>query len=81
MVAFTLAPPSTLPPVILPVTFKLPSVPTAVILVCVAVIKVPAMLPPTVRLPPVMLPVADTIPAVRKLPLSILAVTLTVAPV
>ena len=56
VVAFTLAPPNTLPPVILPVTAKLPSVPTEVMLVCAAVVSVPTMLVPD-RLPLVMLPV------------------------
>ena len=69
-----------LPLVVLPVTAKLPNVPTDVILVCAAVVKVPTMLVP-LRLPPVMLPVADINPIVRKLPLSILPVTETVVPV
>ena len=48
-----------LPPVTLPVTARAPKVPTEVILVCAAVVKVPTMLVPD-KLPPAMLPVALT---------------------
>ena len=51
-----MAPPRILPPLILPVTFRLPNVPTEVMLVCAAVVSVPTMLVPD-RLPAVMLPV------------------------
>ena len=51
-----MAPPNTLPPVILPVTAKLPNVPTEVMLVCAAVVNVPTILVP-LKLPLVILPV------------------------
>ena len=70
VVAFTLAPPSTLPPLMFPVTAKLVNVPTEVILVCAAVDNVPAI-PVTLRLPPVMLPVTETVA-----PVCVVALTL-----
>ena len=48
-----------LPPATLAVTARLPSVPTLVMLVWLAVVSVPAMFV-TLKLPPVMLPEADT---------------------
>ena len=69
-----------LPPVALPVTVKLPNVPTAIIFVWLAVVSVPTILVPD-KLPPVTLPVADINPPVKMLPPVILPVALTVAPV
>ena len=63
-VALTLAPPNTLPPVILPVTDTV-----------VPVNNVALTLAPPNTLPPVMLPVAEINPPVNKLPLVVFAVT------
>ena len=57
-VALTIPAVRMFPPVALPVTAKLVSVPTLVILVCAAVVNVPTMLVP-LRLPAVILPVVD----------------------
>ena len=62
--------PLRLPPVMLPVTFNDPSVPTDVILVCAAVVSVPTIDVP-LRLPPVMLPVTLTV-----VPVCVVALTL-----
>ena len=74
-VALTMPAVNTLPPVALPVTAKLPNVPTDVMLVCAAVVRVPTMLVPLI-LPPVILPVALIIPPVSTFPLVIFATAL-----